>query len=94
MKHFENIMSQFCYKYIRVFIDKVRSLVLPQLLQLDNSGLLLGKPFAKKTTVYQQVRHKGGPFAHKPWYTSKWDIRGTFAKKTMVYEQVGHKGDP
>ena len=37
-----------------------------------------GGPFAKKNMGYKQVRHtcKGGPFARKPWCTSKWGIRG------------------
>ena len=48
-----------------------------------------------------------GPFAHKPWCTNKWDIRGDPLLinhgvrirgdpllKIMVYEQVGHKGGP
>ena len=44
--------------------------------------------------VYEQVGHKGGPFAHKPWCMSKWGIRGDPLLKSMVYDQVGHKGDP
>ena len=45
-----------------------------------------------KIMVYEQVGHKGGPFAKKPWCTNKWDIRGDPLLKIMVCEQVEHKG--
>ena len=41
--------------------------------------------------VYEQMGHKGGPFAKKPWCTSKWDIRGDPLLINHMYEQMGHK---
>ena len=44
-----------------------------------------------KIMGYEQVGHKGGPFTHKSWGTSKWDIRGDPLLINHMYEQVGHK---
>ena len=59
-----------------------------------------GGPFAKKKPMaYEQVGHKGGPFANKTWCMSKWDIhvRGDpLLKKTWCTSKwdIRVRGDP